>query len=321
MEQRVLGEPGRGPQVSALCLGTMYFGTLVDEDTAFAILDRFLDAGGTFLDTANCYSFWVDGGTGEESERLLGRWLHSRRARDRVVLASKVGSRPEPPGASWPEHAEGLSAPVIRAQTHASLRRLGTNRIDVYYAHIDDPATPQEETLGAFAELVAQGLVGTLGCSNHTAARVEQARRVAREHGWPGYRCVQQRYTYLRPRPGADFHPQVAVDDALLNLVRAEPDLTLLAYSPLLSGAYTRDDRPLPEQYVHAGNLARLAALREVAAELGATPNQVVLAWLLGGHPPVLPVIGVSSVAQLDEALGALDLKLDPEQRRRLDAA
>ncbi|HEX8870797.1 MAG TPA: aldo/keto reductase, partial [Lentzea sp.] len=122
MEQRWMSGLG----VSALCLGTMYFGTTVDEERAFAVLDRFVEAGGNFIDTANTYSFWVDGGTGVESEELLGRWLKSRGNRDDVVLATKVGALPDPPGAAWPEHAEGLSRKVVRAQAEASMRRLGT---------------------------------------------------------------------------------------------------------------------------------------------------------------------------------------------------
>jgi aryl-alcohol dehydrogenase-like predicted oxidoreductase len=297
----------------------MYFGTTVGEERAFAVLDRFLDAGGTFIDTANTYSFWVPGGTGVESEELLGRWLASRGVRDRVVLATKVGALPDPPGASWPEHAEGLSHAVVRTQAEASLRRLGTDHLDVYYAHIEDRRTPLHDTVSAFASLVTDGLVRVSGCSNHAAWRVAQAREIARARGLPGFTCVQQRHTYLRPRPGADFGANPHISDEMLDYARSEPDLTVLGYSVLLSGAYTRSDRPLPEQYDHEDSRRRLAVLAEVARELGATPNQVVLAWLLGGDPPVLPVLGVSSVEQLDECLGALDVVLDDEQRRRLD--
>jgi aryl-alcohol dehydrogenase-like predicted oxidoreductase len=309
-----------GIDVSALCLGTMYFGTTVDEESAFAVLDRFVEAGGTFVDTANTYSFWVPGGTGVESEELLGRWLASRGIRDQVVLATKVGALPVPPDAAWPEHAEGLSRDVVRAQAEASLRRLRTDRLDVYYAHIEDRRTPLHDTVATFASLVTDGLVRAVGCSNHAAWRVAQAREIARASGVPGFTCVQQRHTYLRPRPGAEFGANPHISDEMLDCARTEPDLTVLGYSVLLSGAYTRDDRPLPEQYDHADSRRRLAVLAEVAAELGATPNQVVLAWLMGGDPPVLPVLGVSSVSQLDECLGALDLELTAEHRHRLDA-
>jgi aryl-alcohol dehydrogenase-like predicted oxidoreductase len=317
----MLSDGGSGLGVSALCLGTMHFGTTVDEQSAFAVLDRFVEAGGTFIDTANTYAFWVPGATGAESEALLGRWLTSRRVRDRVVLATKVGALPDPPGAAWPEHAEGLSAKVLRTQAEASMRRLGTDRLDVYYAHIEDRRTSLEDTVAAFGSLVTEGLVRVAGASNHTAWRVTKAREIARAQGLPNFSCVQQRHTYLQPRPGADFGANPHISDELLDYAREEPDLTVLGYSVLLSGAYTRADRPLPEQYDHPGSKRRLEVLAEVANELGATPNQVVLAWLLRGDPPVLPVLGVSSVSQLDECLGALDLKLNDELRSRLDNA
>ncbi|MEU4197233.1 aldo/keto reductase [Kribbella sp. NPDC026611] len=321
MEQVTLADGGAGLDVSSLCLGTMYFGTTIDEDRAFAILDRFVEAGGTFIDTANTYSFWVPGGTGAESEQLLGRWLASRRTRDQVVLATKVGALPDPPGASWPESAEGLSSKVIEAQAVASMRRLGTDYLDVYYAHIEDRRTPLADTVAGFGALIERGTVRIAGCSNHAAWRIATAREVAKAGGVPGFSCVQQRHTYLRPRPGSDFGANPPASEELLDLVRTEPELTLLGYSVLLSGAYSRADRPVPEQYATEENRRRLGVLGEVARELGATPNQVVLAWLLRGDPPVLPILGVSSVRQLEECLGALDLELDETLVERLDAS
>jgi aryl-alcohol dehydrogenase-like predicted oxidoreductase len=318
MRQRQIGAAF---SASELCLGTMYFGTTVDEATSFAILDRFAEAGGTFIDTANCYQFWTGHGTGEESESLLGRWLRHRGDRDRFVIATKVGSRPEPTGAPWPDSAEGLSAEVIRAQAQASLRRLGTDRIDVYYAHIDDQGTPQEEALEAFSDLVTAGAVRVPGCSNHTTDRLVSARQAAKAHGWPAYQCVQQRHTYLTPAPDADFGVQVVADHELFEYGRGEADLTLLAYSPLLSGSYVRADRPVPPEYQHSRTADRLGALNEVADSLSATPNQIVLAWLLGSDPPALPVLGVSSTAQLDECLRAVNLHIDEPRRHRLDTA
>jgi aryl-alcohol dehydrogenase-like predicted oxidoreductase len=318
MEQRILADGGAGLDVSALCLGTMHFGTTVDEASAFAVLDRFVEAGGTFIDTANTYAFWAPGGTGAESEELLGRWMASRRVRDRVVVATKVGALPDPPGAPWPESAEGLADKVVRTQVRASLRRLGTDRVDVYYAHIEDRRTPLEDTVATFASLVTDGLVRVPGCSNHAAWRIATARRIARAAGVPGFATAQQRHTYLRPRPGADFGANPHISDELLDYAREEPDLTVLGYSVLLSGAYTRADRPLPDGYDHPDSRRRLRVLAAVADELGATPNQVVLAWLLRSDPPVLPVLGVSSVAQLDECLGALTVTLDDDVRGRL---
>ncbi|GHB95047.1 aldo/keto reductase [Streptomyces rochei] len=311
-----------GPLVSALCLGALPFGTTVDQKTSFAILDRFVEAGGDLVDTADNYAFWAPGGTGDESERTIGRWLADRRRYDDVVISTKVGARPTVPGTSL-ETAEGLSAPVIRKAAEDSLRRLGTDRIDVYWTHIEDRSVPLEETLGALDGLVGDGKVGVLGCSNHATWRTERARATSRAHGWTGYTCVQQRYSYLQPRLdiGLPEGGHVHATAELLDYVRAEPDLTLMAYSSLLSGAYTRPDKSLPAAYDHPGTGQRLTALREVAAELGATVNQVVLAWLLGGDPPVIPIVGVSSVEQLDEALGAVALELPVELRARLDHA
>lgn len=300
-----------------MCLGTMYFGTTVDEDTSVRILDRFVERGGRLVDTANCYSFWVDGGTGEESERLLGRWLAGA-PREELVLATKVGSRPEPAGASWPEFAEGLSEKVIVEQVDRSLERLASASIDLLYAHIDDPRTPQEETAAGFAAVVASGRAGLVGASNFTLERLRSALAVADATGRPRYEALQVRASLLPPLSDADFHPQVALDDAS-RAFTAGIGMTVFGYSPLLSGAYSRTDRPLPDAYRAAGTDARLDRLRRTAADLGATPHQVVLAHLVRVQD-VVPVLGVSSVQQLDEALDALDIT-DVAPLRELSAA
>jgi aryl-alcohol dehydrogenase-like predicted oxidoreductase len=192
----------------------------------------------------------------------------------------------------------------------------------VYWAHIEDRTVPLEATVAAFAALAEQGKVGVVGASNHATWRVERARTIARAQGRRGYTCLQLRYSYLQPRLHAVL-PRAGhlhVTEETLDYVRGEPDLTLWAYNALLSGAYTRNDKPLQEAYEHPGTHRRLALLKEVAAETGATPNQVVLAWLLG-LPRVIPIVGVSTVAQLEESLQATDLRLDDDQRRRLDQA
>src|SRR6201996_3139221 len=321
MMLHTLGGTG-GLDVSALCLGVMTFGTAVDEATSFAILDRFTEAGGTFIDTANNYGVRAGGRTGDESERLLGRWLESRRARDRVVLATKAGARAIPArGPSWPANAEGLAAPTVRAALDDSLRRLGTDQVDLYYAHIDDRAAPLAETVAVFAELVGQGKAALAGASNHGAARLRQARDLAAAQGLPPYRVLQQRHSYLRPRPEADFGVQEYATDAVLSYVDQAPDLSLVAYSPLLGGSYARPGRPVPPEYDHPGTIPARAAAAAVARDLGVTANQLVLAWLLASHPPVTPVIGVSSLTQLDQALAATTLALDPTTLHTLNKA
>ncbi|WP_104819679.1 aldo/keto reductase [Kitasatospora sp. MMS16-BH015] len=318
MRYRKLGER----QVSALCLGTLPFGTVVDEATSYALLDRFAERGGTFVDTANCYCFWLDGCCGEESELLVGGWLATRGRRGETAVATKIGALPDPgKGGEWPANREGLSAGLVARAARASLRRLGTERIDLLYGHVDDPATPIQETVSAFGELVREGVAAAVGISNQSTERLVRSRAEAIGQGVAPYLAVQQRHSYLRPAPGTDFDYQVAADDALFAYAAGQPDLTVLAYGPLLNGAYTDPAKELPAQYRHPGTAARLAALGEVARETGATANQVVLAWLMGGEVSVLPVIGVSSVAQLDEALDAVDLDLSADQRARLDLA
>ncbi|MEU1805511.1 aldo/keto reductase [Streptomyces sp. NPDC019937] len=306
-------------------LGAMLFGTVQDERRSFAILDRFVDTGGVWIDTANAYAFWSDPtGFGGQSETVLGRWLASRPGvRDRVKISTKVGCEPTEAG-RFPETAEGLSAGVIKRGIEGSLRRLGTDHVELYWAHKPDEATPLDETVAAFGELVAAGTVGRLGCSNYPVWQLERARRIARDHGGAGFTAVQQHHTYLRPRPGAlplVSHRFGVVGDEVLHYLEHHPDIALWAYTPLLSGRYTRPDRPLPEEYDHPGTVRRLAALDEVAAETGTNRNRVVLAWLTGGTPAATPIVGVSTVEQLDEALAGVSLELTAQQRERLDSA
>jgi len=317
--------------VSVLALGAMWFGTATDEETSFAILDRYVEAGGTFIDTSNNYAFWFHGSQGGESEALCGRWRRSRGIGDEAVIATKLGARPVAAGLSFaetarPENVDGLSARAIRESAYRSRDLLGVPKLDLLYAHVEDPTVPLEETVGGFAELVAEGTVGLLGVSNHWAWRVERARALAKAAGLPGYEVLQYHFSYLRPRadlPGRRSRDgnQGVLSGDLLSYLRAEPELTLVAYSPLLSGSYGRADKPLEADFDHAGTPVRLAALRDVANEAGATLNQVVLAWLIGGEIPVIPLVGASSTAQLDESLAAVDLELTPEQRAKLDEA
>ncbi|MGW0797903.1 aldo/keto reductase [Streptomyces sp. NPDC002692] len=327
MKYRSMGAgPGHRREVSVLALGAMLFGSVTDEKTSFAVLDRYAEAGGNFVDTSDNYAFWVDGSQGGQSEELLGRWRRSRGVGDEIVFATKLGARPLAPGTGYTDNPEGLSAKAIREACERSRERLGLERIDLLYAHIEDRTVDIRETVEAFGELVAEGAVGLLGASNHAVWRVERARAVAAAAGLPGYEVLQYQHSLLRPRTDLpdELFPDGSLGGAtgeLLGYLRAEPALTLVAYSPLLRGAYGRTDKPLPPDYDHPGTPPRLAALRAVARETGATPNQVVLAWQLGSDLPVIPLVGMSSVAQLEENLAAVDLELTPEQRERLDTA
>ena len=322
---------GSGPskrEVSVLSLGAMRFGTTTGETTSFAILDRYIAAGGNFIDTSNNYLYFVNGTQGGESEALLGRWRASRGIGDEIVIATKAGARPIAPTSSFDAPREGLSRAAIREASERSRERLGVERIDLYYAHVpDQTGVPLDEQVAAFGELVADGMAGLLGLSNHWAWQVERARGIAAAAGRARADVLQYHHTDLRMRtdiPDRRFSPDGeigAADGSILSYLRAEPGMTLVAYSPLLNGAYTRPDKELDRAYDHPGTRARLTALEQVAKETGATANQVVLAWLTGGELPVVPLIGASSVAQLDESLAAVDLQLSAEQRHLLDAA
>ncbi|WP_198587072.1 aldo/keto reductase [Glycomyces xiaoerkulensis] len=314
-------------EVSRLCLGTMDFGTKTGRDEAFRILDRYAEAGGNLLDSANCYAFWAEGGTGTDSERLIGEWLADRGMAGRMQVATKVGAdraRPEEPYSG--RNREGLAAERVREQAEQSRDRLGVESIDLYYTHVDDRSTDQAETVEALGSLVADGTVKALAASNHTTWRFHRARAIAAERNLPAYRAIQLRYTYMYPRPSTVPVPeaiQLPATDELLDYAESE-NVAVFAYSPLSGGAFDREDRrppPEPVDYDHPGSEARIAFVRKVAAELGATPGQVVLAWLMAHRAAVVPVIGVSSVAQLELALGALEIELDAETLARLNAA
>ena len=300
-------------EVSALCLGAMYFGSRTDRETSFQLLDQYVEDGGSFIDTANIYARWVPGFVGGESETLLREWLQERKNRDRMFLATKVGFQ-------YPGVERGLRAEQIETECEKSLKRLGIDTIDLYYAHVDDRNTPMEETLEAFNRLVKAGKVRLIGASNFLAWRMEEARWVSQMHGWAEYCCIQQRYSYIRPKPGASFDPQVAANDDLLDYCRTR-GITMLAYSPLLTGAYTRANRSFAEQYLGPDTDARVAALNAVAGEAGATLNQVVYAWMMQSDPPVIPLVAASTAEQMRENMGALEIKLSAEQMARLSDA
>ena len=301
--------------VSSLCLGAMYLGTRQDEATSFRLLDIYVEAGGFFIDTANIYARWVDGYRGYESENLLGRWMKARKNRARMFIATKVGFEVPYYGVE-----RGLPAATIIQECEKSLRNLGVETIDLYYAHCDDPNTPLEETLQAFDQLVKAGKVRTLGVSNYMAWRLEEARWISQAHGWSEYCCVQQRHTYLRPRPGASFYPQLAVNEDLQQYCQRRP-ITLLAYSPLLAGAYSRKDREIQAQYLGADTDARLKALNKLVKERDITVNQAVLAWMLHSDPFVLPLIAASTEEQLRENIQALDISLSQDEMKFLNEA
>ncbi len=303
-----------GLDVSALCLGILPFGTKVDRKDSFAILNGYYDAGGRFIDTANNYSKWHPGGVGTESEAMLGEWMKDRGNRAELTIATKVGFNRDDIGPS-------LSAKTIAKEIDGSLSRLGTDYVDLYYAHADIRSDSLEETLGAFNAVVVGGKARFLGCSNYLAWRIEAARCTSRSHRWAEYCCVQQRFTYVRPAPGASFGAQVNGNDDLLDYCRENPDFRMLAYSPLLTGAYSRDDREIAAQYSGPDTDARLGELKKVADENGATVNQIVYSWLMNGNPAIIPLTAPTQLEQLSENLGAMSVELTDDQMSRLDSA
>ncbi|TFV81915.1 aldo/keto reductase [Microbacterium sp. dk485] len=307
---------------AGIALGTMYFGTRLDRAASFAILDRFVERGGRWLDTADNYAFWVDeSGLGGASETVIGAWLQANPgARDEVLLSTKVGADPTVAGA-WPESMEGLRPQTIHDALDRSLARLGTDHVDLYWAHVEDRSVDLDAQVEAFGSVIADGRARRIGASNHATWRVERARSLARQRGVEPFTAVQLRHTYLQPIPFAPLPDQghvVATPEAL-DYAESE-GLAVWAYSTLLTGAYTREER-LQEPYRHLDTRRRLEALDRVAEQLGATRNQVVLAWLLGSTPRITPIVGVSGISQLDETMDARDLHLDADARTLLDEA
>jgi aryl-alcohol dehydrogenase-like predicted oxidoreductase len=334
MKQIDLGRTGQ--KVSELALGCMWMGTTTPESAAQGILDRYLDAGGNFLDTANCYAWFSHAGaTGTESESVLGRWLAASGRRQQVFLASKVGGMVRDPVSLWSASGdadwdrarrdyEGAGAETIRRGIEGSLRRLQTDYLDLYYVHVDDWVTPLEETLEALAGLVRAGKVRYLGWSNVRTERLESIGRLCAENGWPAPVALQQQHTYLRPRAGLDSVSIVA--DAQLEHLRRHPELTLVAYTPVLKGIYDdpakRRGHWIMQAYEGPDSEARLQALERIAQQLDVRPNQLVLAWLLQRRSPrVIPLVGPRTREQLEQHLEALRIELSPELGAQLDVA
>lgn len=303
-------------RTSALGLGCMEFGTRIPANRAFAVLDAYYDEGGRFIDTSNNYAFWALGGKGGESEEVIGAWLRERGCRDEMVIATKVGAQPTEPGAGL-EKAEGLGAATIAAACEASLSRLGLDEIDLYYAHIDDEATPLEETLFAFEQLRQRGLVRETACSNYSVDRFKAARATSLAKGWQPYAAIQQRHSLLTPNADHDLGLQRTLDERLRAELRTS-GIPLIAYSALLGGSY--DNGVLPPGYQSERNAQVLSAVRETAIEMETTPNEIVLAALLDSSFPIVPLIASSDPDRIRKLMKAAVLKLSEDKVRLLTA-
>lgn len=312
MDKRRIGRSDL--HVAPFCLGGNVFGWTADEGTSFAILDGFVDAGFDFIDTADVYSRWAPGHSGGESEAVIGRWFAARPgAREKIVLATKAGM-------DMGEAGRGLSAAHIVRACEASLKRLRTDRIDLYQSHLDDAGTPLEETLRAYEGLIAAGKVRVIGASNHSAPRLAEALSLAGQ-GLPRYECLQPDYSLAQRGYEAELEP----------LCRAQ-DVGVIGYFSLaagfLTGKYRSAEaaagRPRQERvakYLNPRGFALLEVLDAVAAEHGASPAQIALAWIMARPGITAPIASATSTAQLDELLGAARLTLSPEAVARLDAA
>ncbi len=326
---------GSGEQVSALALGCMGMGTRADDETSFATLDAYAADGGNFLDTADCYAwFFARGTTGGQSEELLGRWLRRTGQRDDIFLATKGSGMSQDPQQDWPDGAQspdwskvrfaGAGAKTLRDALDGSLARLGTDRIDLYYIHVDDRSTALEETLEALAGFVTAGKIRYYGWSNVRTWRLERIRALCEVNGWPQPVALQQQHSYLAAPSRRDV--SLVTPEQLDYLRDRDGQLSLVAYSPLAKGLYdlteTARDRGLASGGYPSSSAGPLKALDAVAAELGVKPGQVVLAWMAAQRSPrVIPLIGSTRADRYREASAAMDLQLTDEQVTRLNEA
>lgn len=301
--------------VGPLALGGNVFGWTADEATSFHLLDAFIDSGLNLVDTADSYSTWVPGHAGGESESIIGKWFKHSGKRAKVILATKVGS-PMGPG------KQGLSRRYILEEVEASLRRLQTDYIDLYQSHRDDPGTPVEETLAAYADLVKQGKVRYIGCSNFTADRIEQSLKASREHGYPEYISVQPEYN-LHDREDYEKNLEPTI---------TKHDLGVIPYFSLASGFLTGKYRSKDEaeKAARAGMLTKyftergkriLAALEKVAKQHNTTQAQVALAWLIARPSITAPIASATQLEQLKDIVAATRLKLDAAAIEELNQA
>lgn len=313
MIRRELGHSGL--QVSPLCLGGNVFGWTVDEATSFSLLDAWVDVGMNFIDTADVYSRWVPGHTGGESETIIGRWLKHSGRRDQVVIATKVGK-------DMGDGNVGLAKGYIRSAVEASLRRLQTDVVDLYQSHDDDAATPLEETLGAYAELIRDGKVRAICASNFSAARLTEALEVSRVHGLPRYESLQPLYNLVE---------RAAFEDEL-EAVCVRHGLGVINFYALASGFLSGKYRTAADlgqsprgqgiaKYLDEGGLRVLDALDAVARSCGATPAQVAVAWQIARPSITAPIASATSLDQLAGLVAAARLQLSADAVQRIDAA
>jgi aryl-alcohol dehydrogenase-like predicted oxidoreductase len=313
MQTRALGTSNL--QVVPLMLGGNVFGWTVDAPTSFSILDAFVDRGFNFIDTADVYSRWLPGNHGGESETILGQWFKKSGKRDKIVLATKVGM-------DMGDGKQGLRKKYILEEVEASLKRLQTDHIELYQSHKDDEATPLQETLEAYQQLIQQGKVRIIGASNYKGDRLTQAIELARKHNLPVYQALQPEYNlYDRKAYEQDLAP-----------VAKKLNLGVIPYFSLASGFLTGKYKTLAdtkgknrgsrvEKYFDERGEKILKALAEVAQHNNAKQASVALAWLLAQPTITAPIASATSTDQLESLFAAVDLKLDATALDQLNQA
>jgi aryl-alcohol dehydrogenase-like predicted oxidoreductase len=311
MEKRKLGRTGI--EVAPLALGGNVFGWTADEKTSLSLIDMFVERGFSLIDTADVYSTWVDGHRGGESEEIIGTWLKRGGAREKLVIATKVGM-------DMKAFGKGLSKAHILRSAEASRKRLGVDQIDLYQAHIDDVSAPLEETLEAFGILVDTGKVRATGASNFAAPRLTEALAVSAKRGFPRFEVLQPHY-HLANRS--------FFEGPLRDLCLAE-EIGVISFYALAGGFLTgkyRSEKDLEgkprartvSHYLDPRGLDILAELDKIAARLHATPAQIAIAWVMAQKGVTAPIASATNPVQLAEILRATEITLDRAALDRLD--
>ncbi|HYZ22744.1 MAG TPA: aldo/keto reductase [Rhodopila sp.] len=313
MEKRRLGQSSL--DVPPITVGCNVFGWTVDEKTSFELLDAWLDAGFNFLDTADVYSRWHPGNSGGESETIIGKWMKARGNRDRIILATKLGIEMGP-------GKKGLSRAYMQQAVEDSLRRLQTDYIDLYQSHRDDPDTPIEETLSAYADLIKQGKVREIGASNFSAERLAASLRISTEEGLPRYQSLQPLYNLVER---TEF-------EGPLEALCLKEKLGVIGFYSLASGFLTGKYRSRAdtagrargsrvEKYLNEYGFGVLAALDEVARRYEAKPGQIAIAWLIARPSVTAPIASATNQEQVAELVEAAEIELDADSIAKIDAA
>jgi aryl-alcohol dehydrogenase-like predicted oxidoreductase len=314
MEKRRLGHSDI--EFAPIAFGGNVFGWTADEATSHKLLDAFVDAGFSFVDTADVYSRWAPGNKGGESETVIGNWLKKDKAkRDKVVIATKCGMEMAP-------DAKGLSRDHILKSVDASLKRLGVERIDLFQSHKDDKDTPQEETLATYGDLVKAGKLRAIGASNFEAPRLAEAAKIAKEKGLPRYESLQPHYNLME----RSLFEGALEDECLKEGIGVIPYYSLA--SGFLSGKYRAESDigsakrgAGVKKYINPKGMAVLKALDDAAKKYGSNPTQVALAWLLQRKSITAPIVSATSLAQLQDLIAAPAVKLDAASVAEIDTA